>query len=186
MKDWTEQDRARIGAFLMDGLSASQIGNEMGVTRNAIIGLVHRDKNLRAIGFARKGGGNNGGGRPRKHSAETVKERARERARAHYWRQKAHRKAKAKAANPPKPAVSIEEWLRLNGGPRRFERGFSTDYFNIRQYLIERGIRIENHQNRLKLYEGNRPRIVSWEEVHAMVDEFRIAEGLTPIIQRAA
>lgn len=48
----TKYDTQQIAVLLRRGLSASQIAIEIGaVSRNAIIGLVRRDAELRAIGF---------------------------------------------------------------------------------------------------------------------------------------
>lgn len=51
---WSQEARDNIAGMLHDGLSASQIGTYFGVSRNAIIGLVRRDKTLSEIGFARR------------------------------------------------------------------------------------------------------------------------------------
>lgn len=54
---YTDDDIFRIGEMLRDGMSAGQIAAKMrGKTRNAIIGLVQRNKYLRAIGFERSPG----------------------------------------------------------------------------------------------------------------------------------
>lgn len=53
---WTDAQRDQIAQGLRDGLSASQIAGPLHVSRNAIIGVVHRDERLRAIGFRRKSG----------------------------------------------------------------------------------------------------------------------------------
>lgn len=52
---WTQVFRDKIAGLLRDGMSAKKIGAIMGVSRNSIIGLVRRDKDLSAIGF--KNGG---------------------------------------------------------------------------------------------------------------------------------
>lgn len=56
---YSEIERAAIGGWLMDGLSASRIAREFCqkfryVSRNAIIGVIHRDADLSRIGFAAK------------------------------------------------------------------------------------------------------------------------------------
>src|SRR5690606_34681468 len=46
-----------VAGMLQKGLSASQIAAHFdGVSRNAVIGVVHRDKRLREIGFKRSSG----------------------------------------------------------------------------------------------------------------------------------
>ncbi|TIQ41529.1 MAG: GcrA cell cycle regulator [Mesorhizobium sp.] len=70
---YTEQEIDEIAAWLKEGLSASRIAGRFSamrgspVSRNAIIGIVHRNAGLSAIGFANPKGGR-AGGRPRKHA----------------------------------------------------------------------------------------------------------------------
>lgn len=71
---YTEKEIDEIAALLKEGLSASRIAGRFSalrgslVSRNAIIGIVHRNAGLSAIGFANPKGGR-AGGRPRKHAA---------------------------------------------------------------------------------------------------------------------
>ncbi|AZO25943.1 GcrA cell cycle regulator [Mesorhizobium sp. M1E.F.Ca.ET.045.02.1.1] len=71
---YTEKEIDEIAAWLREGLSASRIAGRFSalrgspVSRNAIIGIVHRNAGLSAIGFANPKGGR-AGGRPRKHAA---------------------------------------------------------------------------------------------------------------------
>jgi hypothetical protein len=48
---WSDDDKRIIAGLLRDGDSAGQIAKKFSVSRNAIIGVVHRDKRLMAIGF---------------------------------------------------------------------------------------------------------------------------------------
>jgi GcrA cell cycle regulator len=70
---YTEKELTEIATWLREGLSASGIATRFSalrgarVSRNAIIGIVHRNTGLRAIGFANPKGGR-AGGRPRKHA----------------------------------------------------------------------------------------------------------------------
>lgn len=50
-KVYTDAERDLIALRLSEACSASVIGAEIGVSRNAIIGLVSRDARLRQIGF---------------------------------------------------------------------------------------------------------------------------------------
>ncbi|TPN76742.1 GcrA cell cycle regulator [Mesorhizobium sp. CU2] len=72
MPAYTEKEIDEIAAWLKEGLSASRIAGRFSalrgspVSRNAIIGIVHRNTGLKAIGFANPKGGH-AGGRPRKN-----------------------------------------------------------------------------------------------------------------------
>jgi len=55
-KLWTREQDARVADLLREGLSARKIGALMGMSGNAVIGRVHRNKELAAIGFARASG----------------------------------------------------------------------------------------------------------------------------------
>ncbi|MBZ9986616.1 GcrA cell cycle regulator [Mesorhizobium sp. BH1-1-5] len=74
MAAYTQKEIDEIATWLQEGLSASRIAGRFSalrgspVSRNAIIGIVHRNAGLSAIGFANPKGGR-AGGRPRKHAA---------------------------------------------------------------------------------------------------------------------
>jgi hypothetical protein len=55
----TEEARDQIAVMLAEGLTGAQIAHRFGVTRNAVIGIIHRDKRLKAIGFKRSPGPQN-------------------------------------------------------------------------------------------------------------------------------
>ena len=57
---WTSELKDRVARLLGEGLSASQIAAKIeGASRNAVVGVVHRDQRLREIGFARRSGWQN-------------------------------------------------------------------------------------------------------------------------------
>jgi GcrA cell cycle regulator len=74
MTAYTETELQEIAVWLSDGLSATRIAARFTalrggpVSRNAIIGIVHRNSALKAIGFASPKRGRSGG-RPRKNAA---------------------------------------------------------------------------------------------------------------------
>jgi GcrA cell cycle regulator len=49
---WNPNLITEVATYLKQGLSAAEIGAQLGVTRNAVIGKVGRDETLRRIGFA--------------------------------------------------------------------------------------------------------------------------------------
>lgn len=51
----TEKVRDQIAEMLAAGATGSEVGAAFGVTRNAAIGVIHRDPRLKAIGFKREG-----------------------------------------------------------------------------------------------------------------------------------
>lgn len=73
MTAYTETELQEIAVWLRDGLSATRIAVRFTalrgspVSRNAIIGIVHRNSALKTIGFANPKGGRSGG-RPRKNA----------------------------------------------------------------------------------------------------------------------
>lgn len=73
MSSYTDTELQEIAVWLKDGLSASKIATRLSVlrgspvSRNAIIGIVHRNPALKTIGFANPKGGRSGG-RPRKNA----------------------------------------------------------------------------------------------------------------------
>ncbi|WPZ13227.1 hypothetical protein T8J41_13785 [Nitratireductor rhodophyticola] len=90
-----------------------------------------------------------------------------------------------------RPAHSLEEmiadWKAKHGEPRRFERGASTDYLSIKAYLEQWGYRVRYHRSRFSVSNGRgRPKMLSRRQLLELVDEFRTAEGLAPILSEAA
>ncbi|NKC04263.1 GcrA family cell cycle regulator [Brucella haematophila] len=48
---WTDERKLSVATLLHEGLSAGQIGTRLGVSRNAVIGIIHRDTMLSEIGL---------------------------------------------------------------------------------------------------------------------------------------
>lgn len=49
---WNTNNITEVATLLKQGLSAAQIGAQLGISRNAVIGKVGRDESLRRVGFA--------------------------------------------------------------------------------------------------------------------------------------
>jgi len=52
MFHWNPDNITEVATYLKQGLSAAQIGAQLGCSRNAVIGKVGRDEKLSRIGFA--------------------------------------------------------------------------------------------------------------------------------------
>lgn len=201
---WTDEAKEIVAERLRAGDTAAQIGACLDVSRSAITGLLARDKDLAAIGFVRRGRSFNGGRTPRL-TREERRERQIQYNRAYQQRRRkgsnvvpfpaSFRNLPANSpqikATPQLRVVSnnvplmVEDWLKLNGGPRRFERGETSETWTIRQYLADRGISTNGHRGRWSVSRGRgRPKIMTWADVMAIVDELRMAEGLQPFACR--
>jgi hypothetical protein len=83
----------------------------------------------------------------------------------------------------------VAEFEARGGTVRRFERGASSDYGSIKQFLLDHGWRLNQNRNLFTLSQvgakGRAPR-TTWSKVILRVDEIRQAKGLTPIVRRTA
>ncbi|MEC9244639.1 hypothetical protein [Nitratireductor rhodophyticola] len=81
----------------------------------------------------------------------------------------------------------VSDWISQHGAPRRFEPGANTDFEAIRRYMEQWGYRVRYHRARFSVSNGRgRPKMLSRRQLLELVDEFRTAEGLAPIIVEAA
>lgn len=185
---WTNEAKERVGELLKAGKTAREISLEFGVSRNSIASLVSRDDALAAIGFARQGTSFNGG-RKSKLSQEERRERRRQ-----YMKQY-HSENPRTVAKPKLRVVSnnvqlmVEDWLKANGGARRFQRGESADPLAVQAWLRERGVDCNGVSRTCgaayKVSRGSgAAKRMSWADVLAMVDKMRRAEGLQPFVAR--
>lgn len=73
---------------------------------------------------------------------------------------------------------------------RRFEPGFSTDFYTIRAFLARHGYELTGQASWgfgiAKINGKGRPQRVHWSRVIDLVDRIRIAIGLEPIRRTAA
>lgn len=56
-KTWTDDRKQVVAELLREGLSAGQMSKRLGISRNAIISVIHRDKTLSEIGLRAGVGG---------------------------------------------------------------------------------------------------------------------------------
>lgn len=208
---WTDEAKARVAELLAQGKSASAIGKSLGVTRNAIVGIVHRDAGLKYLGLA----GYGERGRAPKLTQEQITERKRQHERSRRERMRQYQKAYAaqkrgivipfpeptrklpanspRLAGPrPNPVMSVvsnnvplmvQDWLAKNGGARKFGERETTQSWEMRSFLADRGVTVGFVRGSDKWNlsrDGGRPRIVKWADIMRLVDEIRIAEGLPP------
>lgn len=199
---WTQEAKAHVAKLLVQGFTASKIGASMGLTRNAIIGIVARDAGLNAIGLTRPGQR----GKPAKLTPEEKIQRRHEGRKR--WR--VTEKAKKLAAKnviqfpkiapkfipsipppPPKkrPVLSVvsnnvplmvQDWLARNGGARKFGERETSHPWDMRSFLAARGVETRCIQNKWSVMRNERWRACIWADIMRLVDEIRIAEGLQP------
>ncbi|MBN8241898.1 hypothetical protein JF546_02600 [Nitratireductor aquimarinus] len=168
-KGWTAEDDRLMREMALDGRSATDVGNAIGRSRNAVLGRATRI----GVKFSATGG-------PRKR-LRPVKVQP-------------ERPAKPKSNAKPAPRVFShdiellkENWIKTHGAPRRFERGETTDYEAIRDYLAEFGYRVTYHLMRYSVSNGRgRPKLLTRTQLIELYDEFRTAEGLAPILAEAS
>jgi len=84
-------------------------------------------------------------------------------------------------------ATLISKWLESNGGPRKFPKGDNSDFLAIRRFLEKHGYRRNGHRGQFIISKGQlfRRRFCR-RSMLQFVDELRVAEGLPPILARAA
>lgn len=200
MPYWTHERDMQVAKFLVEGLTAAEIGSRLGTSRNAIIGRVTRCRELREIGFVR--------------SADFHAERAKKQAdrlllkspvaivangrqytmaRRDTTRSAAapRHRATVKPDRAPKlrivsnnTSLLIQDWLERNGGARKFEREIRTDYWAVQSFLRDHGVNLNVHRNKYLLGNiGAKTRQVSWKEIMDTVDKLRCQIGLQPFRQ---
>lgn len=174
---WTDEDVEACRKLLAEGLSASQIGKRLGFTRGSVISKVHRTPALMAEGFKQ--------GRP---NPTKIKSARRSHARA------LPISVPAPAPVPVAPASQdvrsmADEWMKRNGGPRRFENGCTTNTDILFAYMRTKGFYCRcvgtGRGMQIQVSGGKaKTRRVSFQAFMAMVDEHRVKDGLEPIALR--
>lgn len=186
---WSPERLDRVAELMQAGKTGKQIGDEFGVSRDAIIALSRKHPKLIDIGFARG----------RKNRPKLSEEQRIENRRAARQRYIDKARASRPVAQTPLPerkpfkpvvvsnnvALMVQDFIARNG-VRRFERNTRADYHSLAQYLEERGYKLIQRATRYTLAgPRGRPRFVTWKEAIALVDKFRRAEGLEPILVAA-
>lgn len=84
-------------------------------------------------------------------------------------------------------ASLVDQWIEQNGSPRRFPQGDNSDFIAIRSFLEKHGYRVNGHRYHFTISKGREfRRKTDRRGMLQFVDELRIAEGLPPILARAA
>lgn len=180
--DWIPSEISRLGKMLKEGMSAGQIAEQFNVTRNAIIGIVHRDKTLSAIGFDRSPKNRPEGWTPKRTDRRPKPSNV----------VKFPMVSPARHPTPQNPfpalrvvsnntSLMVEDWLDQNC-PRRFERVERTDPFSIKTYLEERGFKLSGgwQGHSTIVGKGYKRTHMKWAQVMEFVDAIRIKEGRQP------
>lgn len=82
-------------------------------------------------------------------------------------------------------ARMVKAWVAAHGGPRRFPRGESTDFFAVQAWLHQRGIGLSSVKGSywIRRGDGAPRRQAKWRDVIALVDRLRVEEGREPIVR---
>lgn len=189
---WTDEDIERVATLLRKGLSASQIGYVLNVSRNAVISIVHRSKYLSGIGFMLPSD------RPAtvialpRVASPDAKRMAREDATVIPLREPKIDRRPSRQPPPLKIVVNnesaaIREWIAKNGNPRTFAMNERTDEYSVKQFLADRGYKIIGGWQGHSTITGNgvRRSKLRWSGIMAFVDELRVKEGLEPFKRKA-
>lgn len=206
MKPWHELKPAEkieaVKTVWFDGASSRQIAERVGApSRNSVISVFHRNREalkqypLRTVI------------RRPKMSEEERKAREADRVRRYRSRKRrsnvitllipavkralgdvCHGAAPVKTVEVPRLRVMsnnvdlmVKDFLAKHGA-RRFERGVTTEYVAIVNFLREHGRELKCASACYKL--DGKP--TSWVGVLAMVDEIRTRKGLEPIVRKSA
>lgn len=80
------------------------------------------------------------------------------------------------------------EWIAKNGEPRRFERGFSGEWFNLKSIMAGLGYEIAMKSSGYtvkKIGEPGKPLRLSREKALRRIDEILIENGKQPFLRRS-
>ena len=82
-------------------------------------------------------------------------------------------------------ARMVTAWVAVHGGPRRFPRGESTDFFAVQAWLYRRGIVLSSMKGAfwIRRGEGAPRKQAKWRDVIDLVDRLRLKEGREPIVR---
>ncbi|MET2825481.1 GcrA cell cycle regulator [Mesorhizobium shangrilense] len=198
MSAYTDTELNEIAAWLKDGLSASKIATRFSalrgsaVSRNAIIGIVHRNNALRGIGFANPKGGR-AGGRPRKLAAAAMQDgfagsvgkRAMQSKRA--TQSKRARQGGRARQNGPQPEQSeAGQGAPGTSKPARHHKLPPPAWLPPRLFLRETGLVPEGEAFRLKVpaprpvTPGRPPQVAAMRFIDCLFSRCRAPLDLTP------
>lgn len=75
------------------------------------------------------------------------------------------------------------EWIAKNGGPRRFDRGFSGEWLHLKNLMHGFGYELamsKRNYTLKKIGAKGRPRAMSWATCVTKIDEVLVANGRQP------
>lgn len=190
MNEWTE-DRVALLSKLWntDGRTASECAKVLEITRNSVIGKVHRLK------FAKRrstvSNKNSVGWSASAREAARVKRAANERVRraALAMPKPVFRSGRMVAPIAPVPRETDErlvaKWLAQHGGPRKFEPAATGDPSMLVLWLRERGYQTSYSRAGGGIVKvvtpDGRKKSLSLKALTELSDSLRVAEGLAPM-----
>ena len=180
---WDEDSIQKAANLWNEGLSASEVGEALGVSRNSIISLANRKKDI----FRKKD--HKACTRRAKYKSALVrreKPKPQGPAIVPNWKSVPSVRQTRPVAQKPLDQM-ISDWIEENGGPRRFERGFSGDWSFLRIKLEEMGWKLNKQANWYTLQaigSSGSGRKMRREQVLDKIDAILIANGKQPFLLR--
>ena len=180
-RTWTDGNIQAAAKLWNDGQSSAEISAALGVSRNSVISLANRNKDMFRA----------------KSRSEAAILSAKNRA-AHA---STYRPAKPKVMpnwntvllTPKRPVVQkplkdmMADWIAENGPPRRFDRGFSGDWTYLCVKMEELGWKLNKQANWYTLGpigSKGRPKRLRRDGVLEKIDAILIANGKQPFLPR--
>jgi len=195
---WTDERIALLSKLWNeDGRSASECAEIIGdnVTRNAVIGKVHRLKFRKRRTKKQKVVGWSAEAREAARDKRAAVMRAKRAAEAMPKPRLVFRNGKAVIVAVPGRGASdsdlIAGWLARNGGPRKFEEGATGDPSMIALWLRARGYQTSYKQGAgggvvKVVYPDGRRAALTLKKLTDLADSIRVQEGLTPLAKENA
>jgi hypothetical protein len=163
MSTWAEEEIAEASRLWNDGFSAARIAEKLGRTRNMVVGIAMRNREM----F------------PNRQPVVTVERKP-------WFGGGSRRQRQQKPIFPSQPLRIAVSNKQVIGSPRRFEQGFTTTFEGLQSFCEKHGFRLQTDKAWLTLRKegqtGRATRLTRREAIVAIDNFIRIPAGLPPIL----